>query len=145
MKILITENQKESLKNNLMDIINKFGFTTAAKAVGTRENLIKILFDGEIKKYLDNVFNYIVNKTKIDYDEGKIDFPFISSYTFSTNKPPSGLVLYSKFKFSEYGTASGFGNAFLDYCKDKLGLTNDEIDDLWEKYTKIILDKIENN
>jgi len=144
MKILITENQKESLKNNLMDIINKFGFTTAAKAVGTRENLIKILFDGEIERYLDNVFDYIVNKTKIDYDEGKIDFPFIS-HILPMYPPPINLIPTLNTPFSEYVAFSAFGIAFLDYCKDKLGLTNDEIDDLWEKYTKIILDKIENN
>jgi hypothetical protein len=43
MKIIITESQNESLKNNLMKVINRSGFDVAVKVVGSFNRLVKIL------------------------------------------------------------------------------------------------------
>jgi len=43
MKIIITESQNESLKNNLMKLINRSGFDAAMKAVGSFDRLVNII------------------------------------------------------------------------------------------------------
>jgi hypothetical protein len=43
MKIIITESQNESLKNNLMKIINRSGFDAAIKTVGSFDRLVKMI------------------------------------------------------------------------------------------------------
>lgn len=53
MKIIITESQSESLKNNLMKIIKRSGFNSAAKAVGSQERLIDFLFGGDVSQIGD--------------------------------------------------------------------------------------------
>jgi hypothetical protein len=50
MKIIITESQNESLKNNLMNIINRFGLAAGNKAVGSFDNMVKILYDGDVNR-----------------------------------------------------------------------------------------------
>jgi len=47
MRIVITESQKESLKKNLNNLFNRYGFVQASKAVGSANNLVRILFDGD--------------------------------------------------------------------------------------------------
>lgn len=43
MKIIITENQNDKLKKNLINIINRSGFNAGIKAVGTFNNLFRII------------------------------------------------------------------------------------------------------
>ena len=76
----------------------------------------------ENKKYLDKVLDHLVRGTKIDYNntpDRMIDFQWI----------PSSLS-FSSFSF---------------YCKNTFGLTDDEIEYVWNEYRSIILDKIKNN
>ena len=47
MRIVITESQKESLKKNLNNLFNRYGFVQASKAVGSANNLVRILFNGD--------------------------------------------------------------------------------------------------
>ena len=78
-------------------------------------------------KFLDKVVDQILSETMIDYDMGKIQFPF-SSFSFS-------------FRFSLFLSpiSSSF---FSDHCKDIYGLNIQEIEYVWKEYNEIIKDKI---
>ncbi len=87
--------------------------------------LYRINFGGmENKKYLDKVLDFYVRNTIIDFDDSTIYTPFID-----------------KIKFASYA----FGDLMFGYYGEKhFGLTEDEIDYLWRKYTSIIKEKINN-
>ena len=89
----------------------------------------------ENKKYIDKVLDHLVKGTKIDYDREEIHFPF---------PPSSPVTLFSFFSLSAY-TLPVPSLSFSYYCKNEFGLTNEEIDYVWEMYKDIIKDKIENN
>ena len=84
------------------------------------------------KKYLDKVVEFLVRGTRIDYEKDEIQFPFslsstfVLSYRLPSSYPPFFLLLFSK------------------YCKDVYGLTDQEIEYVWNQYRTIILDKITN-
>ena len=82
------------------------------------------------KRFLDKVVDQIISETIIDYDMGKIQFPF-SSFSFS-------------FRFSLFLSpiSSSF---FSDHCEDVYGLNDDEIKYVWKEYVQIIKDKINSN
>lgn len=85
----------------------------------------------ENKKYLDKVIGSLVRGTKIDYDREEIyfpSFPYISPHHF----------LPSSFSYSY------FDSSFSKYCKNMFGLTEEEIEYVWEEYITIIKDKISN-
>jgi len=71
-------------------------------------------------KYLNKVIGSLVRGTKIDYDREEIHFP---------SSPPSSNLSFS---------------LFYTYCKNMFGLTDDEIEYVWNEYSEIILDKISN-
>lgn len=94
------------------------------------------------KIYLDKVVGSIVRGTRIDYDNDKIHYPFPSSFS---NFASSSIAFF----FSSYFSASSFPlstffTSFTEYCKNTFGLTDDEINYVWNQYRKIIIDKIEN-
>ena len=61
MKIIITEDQRDSMKEDLRDLTNDVGVLTASKAVGGMYNYVKILYDGDIRQfYKEN--NYVPYK-----------------------------------------------------------------------------------
>lgn len=65
MKIIITESQNESLKNNLMKLINRSGFDAAMKAVGSFDRLLKIIGKETLYTILVQHGFDPVNKVKI--------------------------------------------------------------------------------
>ena len=77
----------------------------------------------ENKKYLDKVLDYIVSRTKVDYDKGEIIFPFTNLST--------PFILNSFLPF-------------VKYCNGQFGLTEEEIEYVYHRYVEIIEDKIEN-
>jgi len=79
-------------------------------------------------KYLNKVIGSLVRGTKIDYDREEIHFPF-SYFPFF-----SDLSHFHSHSFSLFST----------YCKNMFGLTDDEIEYVWNEYSEIILDKISN-
>ena len=84
----------------------------------------------ENKRYLDKVVGYLVRGTKIDYEDKKIYFPFFHFFlSFSYFLSPSNFFI----------TSSSY---FVDHCIHTFGLTDDEIDYVWNQYTSIILNKI---
>ena len=104
------------------------------------------------KIYLDKVVGSIVRGTRIDYDNDKIHYPFLSSFLI-LNIPLSSLLPLNSstfsFFFSSYFSASSFPlstffTSFTEYCKNTFGLTDDEIKYVWYQYRKILINKIEN-
>ena len=81
----------------------------------------------ENKRYLDKVIDHLVRSTKIDYVNNLISPPFSSSFKF--------FVTYFSLPYSAF---------FSSYCENTFGLTNDEIEYVWEEYRSIIKDKINN-
>ena len=87
-------------------------------------------------EYLDKVVEYLVDDTIIDYGRKMISYPSLSfSFSFfyvlhsPPYLPPSSLPISSPFS---------------KFIKGNYGLTNDEIDYVWEEYKNIINEKIEN-
>ena len=85
------------------------------------------------KRYLDKVLEHLVKGTKIDYEKKKISFLFFPSSKYNTR--------FSLFFSIPFPHSSSF---FYSYCIDTFGLTQEEIQYVWNKYKSIILDKIEN-
>ena len=90
------------------------------------------------KKYLDKVVGSLVRGTKIDYENNRITFPFLSSFL---PFPYSSFSLSSRLIF--FLSSSSFLHPFSTYCKNTFGLTEKEIDYVWNEYITIIKDKIE--
>lgn len=70
MKIILTENQHSSLKNNLMEVINRFGIDAGIKAVGSFNTLLKIigkesLYDVLLQHGFDPVFKIVTSRFEI--------------------------------------------------------------------------------
>ena len=75
--------------------------------------------------YLDKVIEYLVRDTKIDYENEKIS----TSFPFTKNSP---WFLHLEFP----------SLLFSSYSKEVYGLTDQEIDYVWDQYRTIIKDKI---
>ena len=86
----------------------------------------------ENNKYLDKVIGSLVRSTRIDYEKERIYFSFFSYNSlfssFFSSLPPSPLLSH-----------------FSKYCKNTFGLTEEEIDYVWEEFKSNIIDKIKNN
>jgi hypothetical protein len=83
MKIIITESQNESLKNNLMKVINRSGFDVAIKSVGSFNRLVKILGKETLYSILtqhgfDPVNNIEIIQSQFDVPEVFLGDRFIS-------------------------------------------------------------------
>ena len=75
------------------------------------------------KKYLNKVIGSMVRGTKIDYEEERITYPF---------SLPSPYTL-SSFSCSLHPSSSFPLTPFSDYCKTTFGLTDDEIEYVWDR------------
>ena len=81
MKIIITESQNESLKNNLMKLINRSGFDAAMKAVGSFDRLVNIIGKETVYSILVQHGFDPMNKVKMvqsrfDVPRGFFESPF---------------------------------------------------------------------
>jgi len=65
MKIIITESQNKSIKNNLNRIIDKSGVAAGIKAVGGLNNFVKIMYDGAYSKFITLVVNELIDNTEL--------------------------------------------------------------------------------
>ena len=80
------------------------------------------------KKYLDKVVGSILRGTKIDYGTRRVYTPF-------------SLPLLP-FTFTYFLHIHTLSIPFTKYCVNHFGLTEEEIEYVWEKYKDIILEKI---
>ena len=76
-----------------------------------------------MNRFIEHIINDLVRDTKIDYDKEEI---------LTRGGSPIYFVKDYYYFF------------FIDYCKDTYGLTEDEIEYVWDQYKGIILDKIKN-
>ena len=78
MKIIITENQHSSLKNNLIDVINRFGISSGIKTVGSFKVLLKIigketLYDILKQHGFDPVFKIVTSRFDVPREFNYLD------------------------------------------------------------------------
>jgi hypothetical protein len=85
------------------------------------------------KKYLDKISQYIIDDTELDYEQKLVTYPFIpnvnSQWGLST---PLSYVQYE----------SPFFIRFSYYCNSMYGLTEYEINYVWDQYKVIFNHKI---
>jgi hypothetical protein len=81
--------------------------------------------DNKKEIYLNKIVQYMVEDTKIDYDREEIRLPFFLL-------PPSFSSFLSSF----------FPRSFSNYVKDTYGLTEQEVKYVWERYNRIVVDKV---
>jgi len=95
--------------------------------------------DNRRDAYLNKILGFLVEDTIINLKKQKIRYPFSGSRYVS---------LYHSFPLSPFSHSHldlfliSFLPLFSEYCKDNYGLTEDEIDYVWEQYKNIITDKI---
>ena len=80
------------------------------------------------EKYINFIIEDLVSKTEIDYEQGKIKFPFF---------PLSFPLYYSPLLFPSF-------SSFSNYIKEKYGAHSEEIEIIWKLYKERIKDKINN-
>ena len=56
MKIIITENQKQSTQDRLKNMVKNVGWEQASDVVGGTNDLLKLVFDNNPRKFL-NLFD----------------------------------------------------------------------------------------
>ena len=87
------------------------------------------------KKYLDKVIKHLVKITKIEHEKERICFPFMAGY------PKYCIHLYSD-PFFPFSSSNSALYSFTKYCNNIYGLTEEEIEYVWEQYKIIIRDKV---
>jgi len=80
---------------------------------------------------LNKIVDQLVSETEIDYENTEIDAPFISLSFLSP-------------ALSHLSLRSPLSTNFFINCRDIYGLTEKETQYVWDKYKKIIKDKINN-
>ena len=85
--------------------------------------------------FLDKVVGFLVRDTKMDYEKDEIQFPF----SYSPDSCSRPYVLLPLFYLPPHRLL-----LFSEYCKNVYGLTEQEIEYVWDQYRTIIIDKIEN-
>ena len=85
MKIIITENQKQSTQDRLKNMVKNVGWEQASDVVGGSDNLLKLVFDNNPRKLL-NLFedlNMVQSETHQDW-------------TLFKNKKGNTIILYDR-------------------------------------------------
>lgn len=91
--------------------------------------------EDNLKKYLDKVVEFLVRDTGINYENNELNFPF---FIFLRNFSVFSGYLSSSMPLSHFR----LDRAFSKYCKDVYGLTDKEIEYVWDRYFYILIDKI---
>ena len=90
--------------------------------------------DNKIKRYLDMVLDHLVRGTKIDYENERIYPSSLLPISFPLFLPPSFSPLSP--------SSSSYSSSLSDYCRNQFGLTDEEIEYVWNEFKEIIKDKI---
>ena len=131
MKIIITENQHNSLKNKLTKLINSSGFIIGVKSVGGLKNLIKILYDGDYKSFVNDILDDLISNTYIGGHHYYLFYCNISIFLDHSDR------YKPVFNFSP--------SCFDSVMKEKYGVDNSFISDpLWERYSNYVIDRYVN-
>jgi hypothetical protein len=87
-----------------------------------------------MNKYIEHIIKDMVRDTDIDYDNDRIRSPFFY-YPLIYLSSPSYTNRFLSFPSSPFSM----------YCKNSYGLTEIEIEYVWDQYKTIIKEKIRNN
>ena len=98
--------------------------------------ILKEEFNNRISRegYLDKVVEYLVDDTIIDYEEREIKYPHLPPSSF-----PSFFYTFPPSLFHPHHFLS-----FSEYCQVTYGLTENEMDYVWDRYKNIIWDRYKN-
>ena len=128
MKIIITENQHNSLKNKLRKLINSSGFMIGVKSVGVLKNLIKILYDGDYKSFVNDILDDLISNTHRSGHHYYLFYCNISVFLDHSDR------YKPVFNFSP--------SCFDSVMKEKYGVDNSFISDpLWERYSNYVINR----
>ena len=83
-----------------------------------------------MNRYIEHIINDLVRDTRINYERERIYFPYPTHPVYPSTLSIHSIVLLIP--------------TFTDYCKDTYGLTEEEIDYVWDQYKSTIKDKITN-
>jgi hypothetical protein len=97
----------------------------------------------ESNKYLDKIFKFIIDETIFDYENKRIYLPSIESYLPIVVTPNEYSLLDYLYptkvnKLTSYNPLSNLG-------KDHFGLTQKEIDYIWDRYQTEITNELIKN
>lgn len=129
MKIIITENQHNSLKNKLTKLINSSGFIIGVKSVGGLKNLVKILYDGDYDLFFNDILDDLISNTHRRGHHYYLFYCNISVFLAHSNrhKPPI-------FNFRP--------SCFDSVMIEKYGVDNKYISNsLWERYSNYVINR----
>ena len=128
MKIIITENQHNSLKNKLTKLINSSGFIIGVKSVGGLKNLIKILYDDDYDSFINDILDDLISNT---YIGGHHYYLFYCNISIFLDHSDSYKPV---FNFSP--------SCFDSVMKEKYGVDNKYIfNSLWERYSNYVINR----
>ena len=128
MKIIITENQHNSLKNKLTKLINSSGFIIGVKSVGGLKNLIKILYDGDYKSFVNDILDDLISNTHRSGHHYYLFYCNISVFLDHSDR------YKPVFNFSP--------SCFDSVMKEKYGVDNKYIfNSLWERYSNYVINR----
>ena len=128
MKIIITENQHNSLKNKLTKLINSSGFIIGVKSVGGLKNLIKILYDDDYDSFINDILDDLISNTYIGGHHYYLFYCNISIFLDHSDR------YKPVFNFSP--------SCFDSVMKENYGVDNSFISDpLWERYSKYVINR----
>ena len=131
MKIIITENQHNSLKNKLTKLINSSGFIIGVKSVGGLKNLIKILYDDDYDSFINDILDDLISNTYIGGHHYYLFYCNISIFLDHSDR------YKPVFNFSP--------SCFDSVMKEKYGVDNSFISGpLWERYSNYVIDRYVN-
>ena len=89
-----------------------------------------------MNRYIEHIIKDLVRDTKIDYNKREIHFPFYPSL-------PSFKLTFHRAPLLFLNPHPPITSSFFSkYCKNRYGLTEEEIEYVWDQYKTIILDKI---
>jgi len=120
------------LNNEYTFRVFKLYLVTLKDKITNKGNINESIEDKK-SRFIEYIINDLVNDTKIDYDERVLYVPSLQN----------NEIFFSFFRFS----LSFFStpNPFSDYCKERYGLTEDEVNYIWDRYNQTIKDKITDN
>lgn len=87
----------------------------------------------ENNKYLEKIYDYIMDRTIINYEENTIFFPAVGKYI---------PISYNSGEYTMADYFIGFSPGLKRYGRDTFGLTDEEAEFLWVRYKKEIMDTI---
>ena len=128
MKIIITENQHNSLKNKLTKLINSSGFIIGVKSVGGLKNLIKILYDDDYDSFIDDILDDLISNTHRSGHHYYLFYCNISVFLDHSDR---------------YRPVLNFRPSCFDsVMKEKYGVDNKYIfNSLWERYSNYVINR----